>query len=151
MQVSITTLSNWTNIHRDTVRRRLAPLLTGERGETVNSADALPLIYGEGDRLDPSQERARLDRTRRELAELDYNQRKSRLVDSAGVERAAFQFGRILQKNLVDVFPSRVAMEIAGMNDSWAIEAFIRERMRLELETVSTMQVQDEGEAGPTA
>jgi hypothetical protein len=151
MRVTITTLASWSGIHRDTIRRRLSPLLSGERGEQVDSTQALPMLYGEGERLDQGQERARLDRIRRELAELEFEQRQSRLVDASGVERAAFQFGRILQKNLVDVFPSRVAMEIAGMDDPWQIEQFIRERMRTELAAVSTMQVEDEGEAEPAA
>ncbi len=144
MQVTITTLATWTGQHRDTIRRRLASILTGERGEQVDSVKALPLIYSDGEqRLDPQQEKARLDRTRRELAELDFLSRKSKLVDSAGVERAAFQFGRILQKTLVDVFPSRVSMEVAAMTDPWEIEGFIREHMRRELESVSRLKAEE--------
>jgi hypothetical protein len=143
MQVTISTLSHWTSIHRDTVRRRLAPLLTGTRGETVDSTRALPMLYGTDNRLDPTQERARLDKTRRELAELDFAKRQATLVDSAGVERAAFQFGRILQKALVDVFPGRVSMEIAGMTDPWEIEKFIREKMRIELASVSKLKPEE--------
>ena len=144
MLTSVTTLATWTGVHRDTIRRRLASILTGSRGERVDSTKALPLIYSDGEqRLDPSQEKAKLDKTRRELAELDFLSRKSKLVDSAGVERAAYQFGRILQKNLVDVLPSRVSMEVAGMSDPWEIETFIREHMRRELESVSKMKPEE--------
>lgn len=144
MRTSVTTLATWTGVHRDTIRRRLASILTGERGEQVDSTKALPLIYSDGEqRLDPSQEKARLDKTRRELAELDFLSRKSKLVDSAGVERAAYQFGRILQKNLVDVFPSRVSMEVAAMTDPWEIETFLREHMRRELESVSRLKAEE--------
>ena len=144
MRTSVTTLATWTGVHRDTIRRRLASILSGERGEQVDSTKALPLIYSDGEqRLDPSQEKARLDKTRRGIAELEYMQRKSKLVDAAGVERAAYQFGRILQKNLVDVFPSRVSMEVAAMTDPWEIETFIREHMRRELESVSKMKPEE--------
>ena len=144
MRTSVTTLATWTGVHRDTIRRRLASILTGERGEQVDSTKALPLIYSDGEqRLDPSQEKARLDKTRRELAELDFLSRKSKLVDSAGVERAAYQFGRILQKNLVDVFPSRVSMEVAAMTDPWEIETFLRNHLRAELESISKLKPED--------
>ena len=143
MRVTITTLATWTNQHRDTIRRKISSLLSGQRGEQVESSAALELIYGDGERLDPQQEKARLDRTRRGIAELEYQQRKSKLVDAAGVERAAYQFGRILQKNLVDVFPSRVSMEVAAMTDPWEIETFLREHMRRELESVSRLKAEE--------
>ena len=83
------------------------------------------------------------------IAELEYLERKGKLVNADGVERAAFQFGRILQKNLVDVFPSRVSMEIAGMTDPWEIEKFIREKMRIELASVSKLKPEEiEDDAG---
>lgn len=143
MRTTVTTLASWTNQHRDTIRRKIASLLTGQRGEQVESSTALELIYGDGERLDPTQERAKLDKTRRGIAELEYQQRKSKLVDAAGVERAAYQFGRILQKTLVDVFPSRVSLELAGMSDPWEIEGFIREHMRRELESVSRLKAEE--------
>ena len=143
MRVTITTLASWTNQHRDTIRRKIASLLTGQRGEQVESSTALELIYGDGERLDPTQERAKLDKTRRGIAELEYMQRKSKLVDAAGVERAAYQFGRILQKNLVDVFPSRVSLELAGISDPWEIETFIRNHLRGELESISKLKPED--------
>ena len=148
MLVTITTLATWTNQHRDTIRRKIASLLTGQRGEQVESSTALELIYGDGERLDPSQEKAKLDKTRRELAELDFLSRKSTLVDAAGVERAAYQFGRILQKNLVDVFPSRVSMEVAAMSDPWEIEKFIRNHMRVELESISKLKPEEVDSVG---
>ena len=143
MRVTITTLASWTNQHRDTIRRKIASLLTGQRGEQVESSTALELIYGDGERLDPSQEKAKLDKTRRGIAELEYQQRKSKLVDAAGVERAAYQFGRILQKTLVDVLPSRVSMEVAAMTDPWEIETFLRNHMRVELESISKLKPEE--------
>ena len=82
-------------------------------------------------------------RARAIKAEMDNAQRLGQLVDKAGVERAAYQFGRILQKTLVDVMPSKVAMELATMTDPWTIECYLREQVRNELAAVSKMTTEE--------
>jgi hypothetical protein len=99
--------------------------------------------------LEFAQAKAKKESYQAHIAELEYLERKGKLVNADGVERAAFQFGRILQKNLVDVFPSRISMEIAGMTDPWEIEKFIREKMRIELASVSKLKPEEiEDDAG---
>jgi hypothetical protein len=99
--------------------------------------------------LEMHEAKAKKESYQAHIAELEYLERKGKLVNADGVERAAFQFGRILQKNLVDVFPSRISMEIAGMTDPWEIEKFIREKMRIELASVSKLKPEEiEDDAG---
>jgi hypothetical protein len=77
------------------------------------------------------------------LKELELAKKIGTIVDKAGVERAAYQFGRILQKTLVDVMPSKVAMELATMTDPWSIECYLREKVRAELAAVSKMSTEE--------
>ena len=85
MLVSINKLSELTGKSRNTIRKRLAPMLSETESQTVahalDSARALSLIYLEDAAgLDPAQEKALLDRTRRELAELDLEERRGHLI-----------------------------------------------------------------------
>lgn len=98
--------------------------------------------------LEFAQAKAKKESYQAHIAELEYLERKGKLVNADGVERAAFQFGRILQKTLVDVFPSRVSMEVAAMTDPWEIEKFIRDKIRAELASVSKMKPEEVDDAG---
>ena len=88
---------------------------------------------------DPSwaQSKARTEAAVAELKELQLARQKGELVDRAGVERAAYQTGRQLQKSLIDVFPSRVAVELATLVDPWGVECFLREQLRGELGAIA--------------
>lgn len=77
------------------------------------------------------------------LKELDLARRVGTVTDKAGVERAAYQFGRILQKTLIDVLPGKVAMELATMTDPWAIECYLRDKLRGELAAVSQLTTEE--------
>lgn len=98
--------------------------------------------------LEMHEAKAKKESYQAHIAELEYLERKGKLVNADGVERAAFQFGRILQKTLVDVFPSRVSMEVAAMTDPWEIEKFIRDKIRTELASVSKMKPEEVQDAG---
>jgi hypothetical protein len=88
---------------------------------------------------DPSwaASKARTEAAVAELKELQLARQKGELVDRAGVERAAYQTGRQLQKSLIDVFPARVAVELASLTDPWGVECFLREQLRGELRAVA--------------
>lgn len=88
---------------------------------------------------DPSwaASKARTEAAVAELKELQLARQKGELVDRAGVERAAYQTGRQLQKALIDVFPARVAVELASLTDPWGVECFLREQLRGELRAVA--------------
>jgi len=81
--------------------------------------------------------KARTEAAVAEMKELELARRKGDLVDRAGVERAAYQTGRQMQKAIVDIFPSRVAVELATITDPWAVECFLREQLRSELRCVA--------------
>ena len=85
----------------------------------------------------------RESKAKAEKLEMENAVRRGELIDRAGAERAAFQYGRILQKSLVDVLPSKMSMELAAMTDPWTIECFIRDQIRQELNSISDMQEED--------
>jgi hypothetical protein len=88
---------------------------------------------------DPSwaQSKARTEAAVAELKEMQVAKLRGELVDRAGVERAAYQTGRQLQKALIDVFPSRVAVELATLTDPWGVECFLRDQLRGELRAIA--------------
>ena len=109
---------------------------------TVKSAPVVAvtpddLATQDGDRASWSDAKARTEAAIAELKELELARRKGELVDRAGVERAAFQEARIFQKTLVDVFPSRVAIELAALSDPWDVECFLRDSIRTELASIA--------------
>ena len=136
MQVSITTLATWTGVHRDTLRKRLSALLTGERGEQVDSAKALPLIYGDGERLDPQQEKARLDRTRRELAELEYKQKQRELVHVGDARKVIDIAATSCREHLMGI-PGRFADIFASESDARQIESDLEREIRAALTRIA--------------
>lgn len=85
------------------------------------------------------ESKAREQAAKAERAEIELAQLKGKLVNRAGVERAAFAFGRILQKTLIDVLPSKISMEAVTLTDPWQFECFLRDKLRAELAAVSIM------------
>ena len=75
MQITVSKIHELTGIDRRTITKRLGPLTPdnqGKQGHFYSSEKALPLVFCVGSQgLDPAQEKALLDRTRRELLELD--------------------------------------------------------------------------------
>ena len=136
MRTTIATLSTWTGIHRDTIRRRLAPLLTGERGEQVDSVQALPLIYGDGERLDGAQERARLDRARRESQELANQARRKELIALSDCLKVIDAAAGACREHMMGI-PSRWADELAHETDPFVINSILEREIRTALTLVS--------------
>jgi hypothetical protein len=66
------------------------------------------------------------------LKELELARKTSELVGREGVEHAAYQHGRVLQKAIIDTFPARIAMEVVTIKDPWDAERFIRAQLRAE-------------------
>lgn len=92
--------------------------------------------------------KARSEAAAASLKELELARRRGDLVDRSGTERAAYAFGRILQKTLVDVLPSKLAMELAALADPWQVECFLRDKIRHELDAVSRMTSDEVSHAG---
>ena len=139
MLTTITKLSELTGLSRDTIRKRLASILTGERAELVDSTQALPLIYTDGaERLDPAQEKARLDRTRREIAELEYKQRRRELISLPEVMRVV-EIATVSCREGLQGIPGRYASILAAETDAWAIEHMLDAEIRDALNKVASM------------
>lgn len=82
-------------------------------------------------------------KTRREIAEatkaeLQLAALSGDLVKREAVERAAFEAGRLLRDMVLSV-PSRLAAELAAMNDAQAIEGRIRDELRKVLDELSRL------------
>lgn len=137
MQVSATTLSTWTGIHRDTIRKRLSSIMTGQRGELVDSVQALPLLYGAtGERLDPVQEKARLDRTRREAAEIDLELKRRSVIALSEVFDVIDIAGTAFREHMMGL-PGRFASLFAAETDARVIEREMEAEIRTALEHIS--------------
>ena len=118
MLVSINKLAELTGKSRNTIRKRLAPLLSESDSQTVahalDSARALALIFGEGaEGLDPAQERALLDRTRRELAELDLDTRRGHLIAAETVSQKWDSIAANIRAKLLNL-PGRLTTTAYG-------------------------------------
>ena len=122
MQCSINQLSELTGRDRRTIKKRIEALPTDDKGR-YDSSQALPLLYGSKGELDPSQERAKLDQVRRELAEIQRDERLGNLIPADVVlDRWSSEASRIRAKLLN--LPGRLATVLTGADQSHAsIEA----------------------------
>ena len=92
MDQSINQLAALTGIDRRTITKRCESLTSKpgpNRAKLYNSADALRAIYGSADgaRLDPQQERAALDKARREQIEVESRRKAGELLEADRVGR----------------------------------------------------------------
>lgn len=118
MLVSINRLAELTGKSRNTIRKRLGPMLSETDNQTaahaLDSARALSLIYLEDAAgLDPAQERALLDRTRRELAELDLETRRGHLIPSEVVTEKWTNLAGNVRSKLLNL-PGRLTTSAYG-------------------------------------
>jgi phage terminase Nu1 subunit (DNA packaging protein) len=85
MKASINQMTEWTGIDRRVVTRRLADLPHEDgpsRAKLYDVGEALRALYGNAtdERLDPGQQRARLDKARADAAELDLAKKRGELI-----------------------------------------------------------------------
>lgn len=128
MQTSITRLSELTGISRDTIRKRLAPILTGAHAEQVDSVKALPLIFG-SERLDPAQERAALDKVKRGLAMLEFKQKEKEVIPIQVVFKVIDAATIATREALMNI-PGRFAAILAAETDEREIERLLDTEIR---------------------
>lgn len=136
MDQSINQLANLTGIDRRTIGKRLESLPSKpgpNRAKLYSSADALPLLYGignsDGARLDPAQERARLDRCRSELAELDLARKRDELLDANDVQGAWLRIVGNAKARLLAI-PTRIAGELSDEAEPRQCERIIKDALR---------------------
>lgn len=128
MKFSENQYAEMTGLNRATVRKRLSDLKAEpgpNRAKLYNSQHALPMLYGltddDGERLDAQQEKAKLDKERRLIVELERAKIEGRLVDIDDVAEEWEQAGEILKSRLLGM-PSRLAPMIARQSSSREIE-----------------------------
>lgn len=115
-----------------TIRKLLAPI-TPKHGPNRSllweTKEALPLIYGitanDGERLDPQQEKARLDRERRMIVELERAEKEGRLVD-VDVVRGEWLSLIAIAKSRFLALPTRQAQQFIGLSELREAESRLR-------------------------
>jgi len=105
-----------------------------------NSELALLAIYGEAEALDPSQERAALDRTRRELAELQLAERRGEMLPAEPVRTAITSVAMQVRSQLM-ALPSRLSAELTSMQSMRAIEMLLAKEINAALADLAEVQL----------
>lgn len=107
--------------------------------------DVVPLKSGESASGGKREEGSRYwdAKTEREIVELDrarlaLAKDSGQLVDKDGVRRAGFDSGRQL-RDMVLAVPSRLAAELAAMDDARAIETRLSEELRKVLDAIAQL------------
>ena len=114
-ELSTSEIAYLARMKHETARRRLAeaglePVRTDGRSVYFDPRDALPVLLGVG-KLDLSAERARLDRARAELAELDLAAKRGEYVRGEDVD--AFTMGLVSTfAKALQAMPSKAAPEV---------------------------------------
>ena len=128
MMVNISQLSEMTGFDRATISKRLAHLEFepgNKRAKFYKCPDALAILYKFGiddtERLDPQQEKARLDRERRLIAELDRQQKERKLIDADEVKDDWMSVVSVTRSRFL-ALPSRIVPELANLKDMRKME-----------------------------
>ena len=91
---------------------------------------------GDGQALDGAAEKARLDRAKANLAELDLAQKEGRLVPASAIEKAWGSIATEIRTRLMSI-PASTAPRITGKMSTVEIEAIIREQVDEALNAIS--------------
>jgi hypothetical protein len=142
MQTSITTLSNWTGYDRRTIKKRLEGLPfqdEGTGGHFYDSTSALRRIYlgnpDEQSDLDPQAEKAKLDRARRHLAEIDLEIKRREVIPVDTVSEQWEKIGTAIRQKLL-ALPGRLVTVTYGAATQQEAE---REAKKLIHETLAEL------------
>jgi len=132
-QLSATELADLTGKSRSKVREALvgAGLAStpGPRSTRLfDSAEALRVLFGGTDALNPAQEQARLNAAKADLAEIELSKQRGELLDAREVAAAWSHEGMMLRNYLLQL-PARLAPELVGLGDLRAIEDQLRDKI----------------------
>ena len=109
---------------RRTVAKRVAHLDCedhGVRGKIYDAPEALRAIFLGTEGLDATQEKAKLDESRRRLADLEYSRRRGELLHESSVFRVLDSAATAFREGLLTI-PGRLANTLATENDARIIE-----------------------------
>jgi len=112
MRVTINFLADLTGKDRRTIQKRLADM-SPAADNTYPSASALLAIFCPDGGLDPAQERAALDRARRELVEIQKSEKEKSLLSAEGVLQHWSRLIGNARSRLLNL-PGRLAVECSG-------------------------------------
>lgn len=117
--MTVAELASIAKLSPEATRRRLAGLKPGRgpgRAQAFEAAEALPVLFGIGERRDPSTERARLDAARADLAELDLARKRGDLIEA---HRVAEVWTAIITtaKGRMMALPARLAADMVATTD----------------------------------
>jgi phage terminase Nu1 subunit (DNA packaging protein) len=149
--LTVAQLAAAAGLSQTATRQRLANL-TPYRGEgrvqTFDATEALPQLFNAGDRLDASQERARLDKARADLAELELVTRRGELVPVAEV--AATWSARVVRaKGRLLALPARLSPEMVRVSSQRDAERLIRAAILDALRALSQPDAPPPPDGGP--
>ncbi len=143
--LSITQLAKLTGCAKETVRKRLdakgvAPARRDGRTIYYHPPTALPVILKAGDGLNPAAEKARLDATKADLAELDLAERRGELISASEAEAAIVVILTAVRTKLL-ALPAARAQEWAASSEPAECEEIAAEAVREALEALSEAEV----------
>lgn len=136
MQVSISRLSQLTGLHRDTIKKRIGPILHGTRCEKVDSHKALRLIYGAGDALNLDAEKARLTHHQANIAALAEADKRENLIPADAVRERWRAMSASIRARLLKL-PPRLAEAVTGHDTTQAAERAAMQIVREALTEIS--------------
>lgn len=142
MQVSISALARMTKKDRRTVTRRLEDLPPDAAGEYA-CHEALARIY-DADALNPAMERAKLDRVRTEIAEIQKAERLRELIPADAVRASWERMTANARAKLLNL-PGRLAVVAVGVATIQEAERAARELIHEALSELS--RGEDHGQA----
>jgi hypothetical protein len=153
--LSIAQLAELTGRHRTTVTQRLRearldPVRTDGKTLWYTPRLALPVILGTGEGFDPQAEKARLDRARWELAELELAKRRGELISKDDSKAVGIAVASTIATGFL-AYPTKVAPLLDGEMPIAAREAVLREHVHELLAELSALGVEvepDEAGAG---
>lgn len=142
MQVSLTELVALTGVHRNRLARLLndLPCTAGAKGAKLyESVDALRVVYqgSAPDRLDPQQERAKLDQARRLEIERKAEVDSGRLLPVEDVTRVWVDLV-LRAKSVLLAIPTRAAPDLLRCTELKAVEDKLRGAIHGALDVLSS-------------
>lgn len=136
MQVSVLRLSELTGLDRQTIRKRISPILRGTRCEKVDSEKALPLIFGAEQVFRFDAEKARLTHHQANLAALEEADRRENLIPAAAVKAHWADLSAGIRSKLIKL-PPRLAEAVQGHDTTQAAQRAAMQIVREALTDIS--------------
>ena len=97
---------------------------------------------GRGESVE-KKEKLRLEN---QIKRLELDRRAGRLIDKERAELGAMKMARTLRDALIDVLPSKIAVELAAATYPWGVECRLRDALRDELKAIVDAPISTRGD-----